>query len=163
LKWSWEWQGKQDSPKDDPEEECAALCRQWAELQPQIYVYSNTTDKLLGLVGGFKVHSKKLVRVVCVASSPRYRPTQTTLVNCSEYISRQQGLQWYAARPVTWTIQSSPKYTTTGSDRGAEMVANPTGATVFHRPVFVFVFVFIYKFQKSSSRYRTRHKLKIKT
>jgi hypothetical protein len=32
------------------------------------------SDKLLGLVGGFKVHSEKLVRVVCVALSPRYRP-----------------------------------------------------------------------------------------
>jgi hypothetical protein len=31
-------------------------------------------------------------------------------------------------------IHSSPKYATTGSDRGAEVVANPTGATVFHRP-----------------------------
>jgi hypothetical protein len=33
------------------------------------------------------------------------------------------------------TIDSSPKYATTGSDRGAGMVANPTMATVFHRPV----------------------------
>jgi hypothetical protein len=33
------------------------------------------------------------------------------------------------------TIHSSPKYATTGSDRGAEVVANPTGATVFYRPV----------------------------
>jgi hypothetical protein len=33
------------------------------------------------------------------------------------------------------TIHSSTKYATTGGDRGAEVVANPTGATVFHRPV----------------------------
>jgi hypothetical protein len=45
------------------------------ECQFSVYrVYSNSTDKLLGLVGGFKVYSEKLVRVVCAASSPRYRP-----------------------------------------------------------------------------------------
>jgi hypothetical protein len=33
------------------------------------------------------------------------------------------------------TIHSSPKYATTGSDRGAEMVENRTVATVFHQPV----------------------------
>jgi hypothetical protein len=33
------------------------------------------------------------------------------------------------------TMHISPKYATTGSDRGTGMVANPTGATVFHRPV----------------------------
>jgi hypothetical protein len=33
------------------------------------------------------------------------------------------------------TTLSSPKYATTGSDRGAGMVAHPTGATVFPRPV----------------------------
>jgi hypothetical protein len=32
------------------------------------------------------------------------------------------------------TMHISPKYATTGSDRGAGMVANPTGATAFHRP-----------------------------
>jgi hypothetical protein len=36
-------------------------------------VYLNP-DKRLGLDGGTKVFSEKLVRVVCVASSPRYRP-----------------------------------------------------------------------------------------
>jgi hypothetical protein len=35
------------------------------------------------------------------------------------------------------TIHSSPKYATISSDRGAEVVANPTGATVFHRPVYL--------------------------
>jgi hypothetical protein len=33
------------------------------------------------------------------------------------------------------TIHSSPKYVTTGSDRGAEVAANPTGVSIFHRPV----------------------------
>jgi hypothetical protein len=42
-------------------------------------VYLNSTDKLLGLVGGFKVYSKKLVRVVCITSSLRYRPMNVPL------------------------------------------------------------------------------------
>jgi hypothetical protein len=42
-------------------------------------VYLNSTDNLLGLVGRFKVHTEKLVPVVCVASSPRYRPMNVPL------------------------------------------------------------------------------------
>jgi hypothetical protein len=36
-------------------------------------VYLNSTDKLLRLGGGFKVHFEKLVSIVCVASLPRYK------------------------------------------------------------------------------------------
>jgi hypothetical protein len=44
-------------------------------------MYLNSTDKHLGLVGGLKVFFENLVRVVCVASPPRYRPMKY----CSPY------------------------------------------------------------------------------
>jgi hypothetical protein len=82
-------------------------------------VCSNSTDKLIGLVGGFKVYSEKLVRVVCVASSPRYRPMKyrcpckvcnhvcTSVAACSCVFGTVDGSTWLVWPHCTALLDSS--------------------------------------------------------
>jgi hypothetical protein len=73
-------------------------------------VYSNSTNKLLGLIGGFKVYSEKLVRVVCVASSPRYRPSASVAACSCVFRTVVDGSTWLVWPHYTALLDSSIRF-----------------------------------------------------